>query len=207
MTSTRSEIAAQTALLIADSGLDYQSAKRRAAREVLGERRISPSHLPDNDEIDAHLREHLDLFDPGHEARIARYRSVAIDWLARLADFNPYLTGAVWKGIVAPHAQVHLQLFTDEQKELEIRLIDDRLNFDVAEIASFAGPGEVTALSFDWVGVPVLLSVYAWDDLRGALRKRSSGPNAGRADRGTLEQLRMLMASPPTPIPDANGGT
>ena len=193
MPATRTEIAAQAAQLIADSGLDYQSAKRRAARDVLGGHRINASHLPDNDEIDTHLLEHLALFDAGHDARIAHYRSIAAEWMERLADFNPYLTGAVWKGIVAPHAQVHLQLFTDDQKELEIRLIDDRVDLDVSEIARFAGGGEVTALSFDWRQVPVLLSVYGWDDLRGALRKRASGPNAGRAERGTLVQLRGMM--------------
>ncbi|MGE0312438.1 MAG: UDP-N-acetylmuramate--alanine ligase [Lautropia sp.] len=190
MPATRSEIAAQAAQLIADGGLDYQSAKRRAARDVLGDKRIGASQLPDNDEIDACLREHLALFDATHDARIARYRAVAALWMTRLHAYNPYVTGAAWKGIVAPHAQLHLQLFTDDQKELEIRLIDDGIQFDVSEIAHFAGGGEVTALSFEWEDVPVLLSVYAWDDLRGALRRRSSGPNAGRADRGTLAQLR-----------------
>ena len=61
--TVRREMAAVAAALVADSGLDYGAAKRRAARH-LGMADASPKgSMPDNDEIDAALREHLDLFD------------------------------------------------------------------------------------------------------------------------------------------------
>ena len=110
----RSELANLAAQLIADSGLDYQSAKRKAARQVFGDGHINAAMLPDNDEIDQSLLEHLELFDRAHELRVARYREAALYWMEQLDEFNPYLAGAVWKGIVAPHAPIHLQVFTDD---------------------------------------------------------------------------------------------
>src|SRR5687767_12402923 len=94
----RAELAALAAQMIADSGLDYQSAKRKAARQLLGDGHVSAALVPDNEEIDQSLLEHLQLFDRDHDQRVARYRQAALFWMERLADFNPYLAGAAWKG-------------------------------------------------------------------------------------------------------------
>ena len=196
MDATRSEIAALAAQLIADGGMDYQSAKRKAARDVLGDGRIGGASLPDNELVDQFLREHLELFDPGHADRVRRYRQVALRWMDRLAPFNPYLTGAAWKGIVAAHAPAHIQCFTDDQKELEIGLIDERIDFDVGEFPHFAAQGEVPAFLFESEDVPMLLTLYAYDDLRGALRRRTprdGQPGEARADRGNREAVASLL--------------
>ena len=188
--SLRLEIAAAAARLIADSGLDYGAAKLKAARQLLGGASVPRGAMPDNDEIDHALREHFELFDPDHGERLARRRAVAQEWMTRLALFQPYLTGAVWKGICAEHAPIHLQLFHDNVKEVEMRLLDDRLRFEVATLPHFRDPREsVEALAFEWRGEPVLLSLYSVDDLRGALRR---GPS-GVAERGDLGALRELM--------------
>jgi hypothetical protein len=188
--SLRLEIAAAAARLIADSGLDYGAAKLKAARQLLGGASPPRGALPDGDEIDQALREHLDLFDPDHDERLERRRQVAVEWMTRLAAFQPYLTGAVWKGICADHAPIHLQLFHDNTKEVEMRLLDDRLRFEVATLPHFRDPREpVEALAFEWRGEPVLLSLYAVDDLRGALRRGASG----MAERGDLAALQQRM--------------
>lgn len=190
----RAEIAALAAQHIADSGLDYQSAKRKAVRQVFGDTRVSAAVLPDNEVIDQFLLEHLQLFDPDHELRVRRYRVAALHWMQVLQDFNVYLAGSVWKGIVASHAPIHLQAFTDDAKELEIRLLNDGIHFDVSEIAHFAGRDDVPALSFYWQReLPILISVYGYVDLRGA-RKRPRGTEIGaRGDRGNLVAVRELV--------------
>src|SRR5690606_11420010 len=112
------------------------------------------------------------LFDGDHDVRVTRYRLAALHWMERLADFHVYLAGSVWKGIVAPHAPIHLQAFTDDAKELEILLLNDGIHFDVSEIAHFAGRADVPALTFYWQhDLPILISVYRYDDLRGALKR------------------------------------
>jgi hypothetical protein len=191
----RQEIAAVAARLIAEAGLDYRSAKRKAAQQVLDDGRGTMSTLPrgalpDNAEVDLALREHLALFDDGHPARVARMRAAALTLMRRLEAFQPYLTGAVWKGIVAEHAPIHLQLFHDDVKDIEMRLLDDGLTFEVGEVPHFRGDGaraDIEALMLTWHGEPAMLSLYSQDDLRGALR-------GVPAERGTAAEVERLLA-------------
>lgn len=197
----RAEVADQAARLIADSALDYQSAKQKALRRAFGNTTPPSGLVPSNEEIDRALREHLDLFDPGHAARVQHYREAGLLWLERLADHHPYLAGAAWKGVVAEHAVLHIQCFTDEAKELEIQLLDAGIDYDVVEVSHFSGRGcDVPALVFhDRDGLPVMISLYGHDDLRGALR------GAQGHERGDLPALRRLLSEPvPVPLTEAD---
>ncbi len=190
----RLEIAAAAARLVAESGLDYGTAKHKAVRRLLGDRSLPRAVMPDNDDIDAALREHLDLFDPEHAARVQRRRRLAVGLMTQLASFSPYLTGAVWKGICADHAPTHLQLFHDDPKEVEIHLLNQGVRFEVSTLPHFRQPGEeVEVLLFELEREPVMLSLYPVDDLRGALRRDASGT----AERGDLNQVRSLEAGSP----------
>jgi len=194
----RSELAALAAQLIADSGLDYQSAKRKAARQVFGDGHVNAALLPDNDTIDQSLLEHLQLFDRDHGQRVTRYRRAALFWMEQLDGFNPYLAGAAWKGIVTAHSPIHLQVFTDDAKELQIRLLNDGIHFDVVEVAHFAGRDDVPALTFYWQhDLPILVSVYRYDDLRGALKRQKAGIGGARPERGSLAAVRELVEAQP----------
>lgn len=189
--SLRLEIAAAAARLIADAGSDYASAKRKAAQQVLGNRRNPKGSMPDNDEIDAALLEHLELFDSEHGARVLRRRQAAVALMKRLEAFRPYVTGAVWKGVVTEHAPIHLQLFHDNTKDVHIELLNEGVDFDVATVPHFRGGADVEAISF-WIGdAPVLLSLYRQDDLRGALKAGAGGPDRGDR-RALLERLEAL---------------
>ncbi len=181
----RLELAAIAARLIADGGLDYASAKRKAARQAFGSGSPPRDAMPDNELIDQALREHLALFDPAHGERVALRRRMACEWLERLAQFTPLVTGAVWKGLVTEHAPIHLQLFHDSHKEIEIDLLNRGVDFEIATVGHFRRNDlEVEALGFIWQDTPILLSLYDPVDLRGALRAGPAG--AERGDRATL---------------------
>ncbi len=180
----RLELAAAAARLIADSGLDYVGAKKKALRQVLGDRSAPKGSIPDNDEIDAALREHLELFDADHAQRVARRRRTAAALMQRLRAFHPYLTGAVWKGVVTEHAPIHLQLFHDNPKDVEMELLNEGVDFEVSTVPHFRSGAEVEAIGFYLDDAPVLLSLYAHDDVRGALRGGPAG--AERGDRAAL---------------------
>ena len=78
-TQARREIAAMAAQMIADSALDYREAKRKAARDLFGDD-VPRAVMPDNDEVDEALREHLDLFDAEpHAQRVAAMRAAALE--------------------------------------------------------------------------------------------------------------------------------
>jgi hypothetical protein len=184
----RRELADAAARWVADGGLDYGSAKRRAVLDRYGHERAAPrGALPDNLAIDAALDEHLALFDDEHAARVQRMRGTALALMRRLQAYAPYLTGAVWKGIVAEHAPIHLQLFHDDTKDVQASLIDDGIDFRADELPHLRGDGQrrVEALGFEWQGEPVVLSLYRHDDLRGALR----GVPAERGDAETVARL------------------
>ena len=143
----RLEIAAAAARLLADGATDYASAKRKAAQRVLGERVAAKASMPDNEEIDAALLEHLQLFDDGHAERVVQRRRAAADLMRLLEAFRPYLTGAVWKGIVTEHAPIHLQLFHDNTKDVQIDLLNRGVDFEVASVPHFRGGPDVEAIT------------------------------------------------------------
>ena len=52
----RAEIAAAAARLIAEEGSDYNSAKRKAAKQILGGTKAQGKYLPDNSQIEEEVR-------------------------------------------------------------------------------------------------------------------------------------------------------
>lgn len=147
----REEIAQSAARLIAEDGLDYAGAKRKAARQLLGDTRVAGEWLPDNDQIEEELREYLALFQSDTQPdELRRLREIALDWMRRLAEFHPYVTGAVLNGTANAHSDIHLQAFTDNPKDVAIYLLNQNVQYDVSETRHFAGRADVETLSFLW---------------------------------------------------------
>ncbi len=181
--------------MIAEDGLDYATAKRKAARQVMGETRIEGTWLPDNDQIEEEIREYQALFQSDSQpAVLRRLREIALDWMQRLEAFNPFLTGAVLNGTAGEHSDIHLQIFCDNAKDVAIWLLNANVQYDVSETRHFAARGFVETLSFMWrasraeepVGIHVAL--YNTDDLRGAVRADARG-RLPRANAQTLQAL------------------
>ena len=196
MTSTlRAEIAAAAARLIVEEGLDYGSAKRRAAQDLQAPvRRLD---LPDNDAVEDEVRSYIDLFHADSQpTELAALRAIAAVWMERLAAFRPHLTGAVWRGTATRRNDIHLDMYCDDSKMAELALIDARVDY---EVSTTNGPRErsldvlnVFVKSSELgVIVRVAMTVLDYDDLRGALR--SDG--RGRKVRGDLAALRAMVAT------------
>ena len=118
MDTLKSEIAAQAARLVVEEGLEYGPAKRRAVKQLGLPQR---SELPGNEEVEEAVREYIAIFcadtQPGE---LRALRELALVWMKRMADFRPYLGGAVWRGTATRLNNVHLQLFCDDAKSAEI---------------------------------------------------------------------------------------
>jgi hypothetical protein len=201
----REEIAMAAARMIAEDGLDYATAKRKAARQVIGETRVAGEWLPDNDQIEEEIREYQSLFQGDSQpAVLRRLREVALEWMGRLAPFNPYLTGAVLNGTAGQHSDVYLQSFCDNGKEVAIYLLNTNVQYDVSETRHFAGRGYVETLSFLWRGpaaaeaVGIHIALYATDDLRGAVRADARGRSA-RAGASAVQALLAGSSENPSP--------
>jgi hypothetical protein len=192
MSTATQEIAATAARMVVEEGLEYGPAKRRAVKQLGLPQRTA---LPANDIIEAEVRDYLALFCADSQPQeLLALRRLAAVWMARLAEFSPHLGGAVWRGTATRLSDVYLQLFCDDPKSAEIKLIDHNVRYDVGTVQGFHGEA-VDALSMvcpcpelgEMVGVHLL--IYDLDDLRGALK-----PDAqGLSFRGDLTALNRLL--------------
>ncbi|MFT3848067.1 MAG: hypothetical protein QM739_05155 [Propionivibrio sp.] len=127
-TQQKALIASTAARLIAESGIsDYSLAKRKALH-TLGLPDGTP--LPENAEVETELRTYQRLFQGGeHAERIDRLRRRACEIMELVQKFNPYLTGSVLDGTAGRYAEIDIQLFTDSAKDVEIFLLNQRIDF------------------------------------------------------------------------------
>ena len=190
----RAEIAATAARMIAQDGADYATARRKAARQVLGVDQPAPNLMPDNMQIEDEVRKYQSLFGGGAQAeRLRSLRETALQVMDALADFRPYLTGAVLNGTAGEHDDIHLQLFADSAKEVEIFLLNRNVNIEISETPHFKGARHepVETVSFLWHKEAVHAELYDFHDLRGALKPRADG----RLQRVDAAGLRALMTT------------
>ncbi len=192
MDTIKEEIAATAARMVVEEGLEYGAAKRQATKQLGVSTR---SGLPDNDQVEAAVREYIALFcadtQPGE---LQALRELALAWMERLERFRPHLAGAVWHGTATRRSDIYIQLFCDDPKSAEIGLIDMGVRFEVTSVNGFQGyPVDALSLHLrcaplgEYVGLHLM--VYDFDDLRGALK-----PDAqGRRPRGDLAAVRGLL--------------
>ena len=192
--SLKDQIAAAAATMVVEEGLEYGPAKRRALKQLGLPARTA---LPDNDLVEAAVREYIALFCADTQpAELAALRQLALLWMQRMAEFRPFLGGAVWRGTATRLSDIYIQLFCDDPKSAEIALIEHQVDYEPRTVTGFTGDS-VEALSIRSLCKPlqetvgVHLMVYDHDDLRGALR-----PDArGLSPRGDLAAVAGLLAA------------
>jgi hypothetical protein len=185
----RNRIAHLAARLMAEDGIeDYASAKRKAARQAgVADAR----QLPTNEEIDAALRTHQSLYGgEAHAARVRELRAQALRVMRDLERFNPYLTGSVLSGTAGKYADINLQLYTDNEKAVEIYLIE-RGPYRAGQRRLWLGDEARTVPTFtvDDRGTEIELVVLALDDLRMPVKTTPEGKPLERARAQAVQAL------------------
>jgi hypothetical protein len=185
------------ARLVVEEGLEYAAAKRKAARDLAPARGNARAELPSNEALEDAVREHIALFcaqTQPHE--LAALRALALEWMERLAEFRPHLSGAVWRGTATRLSDVHLDLYADDAKAPEIALINQGIDYDCADVPGAGrrgAPLSVLSVAVRCAAlgqrVAVRLTVHDHDDLRGALVPDASG----RSWRGDARALARLI--------------
>jgi hypothetical protein len=186
------ELTRVAARLVVEEGLDYASAKQRAARLLrLGAR----ATLPDNAALEDAVRDYLEAFCGDTQPQeLQALRSLAARWMERLVEFRPYLVGAVWQGTATRHSDVCLELFCDDPKMAEIALINQGVRFD-AGVATGVRGEPIAALRVQervagWPEpVSVQMLIFDADDLR----QRARVDGRGRTRRGDLAAVRACL--------------
>ena len=164
----RQEIAQLAARYIAEDGSDYASAKKRAVKQLLGNQKVRGEILPDNEEIEEEVRQYQALFFADTQPqRLLQLRELALKLMGMLADFNPYLVGAVLNGTASEHSDIYLHLYTDNGKDLAIFLINKNQNFEVTEQMNKRGD-LIETYSFMYQDEGVHLMVHETDHVRSS---------------------------------------
>jgi hypothetical protein len=189
------ELTAAAAGLVVDEGMEYGAAKRKAARALRGAQG-SRVELPSDEQLEDAVREHIELFCAETQpAELRALREMAALWMARLAEFRPHVSGAVWRGTATRRSSVRLDLYCDDPKAAEIALINAGEDYDSGALEL---PGRREPLNVLTVATPsaalgervtVHLLLHDLDEQRGALK-----PDArGRSWRGDLASLEKRM--------------
>lgn len=188
-------IAREAARLIVESGMEYESAKRKAAK-TLGRRGTTRAAWPSHEAIEDEVRDHLALFCAESQPEELRVlRQIAQVWMERLQGFRPHVGGAVWRGTATRLSAVILDLYCDDPKSVEIELLNQGVRYDVDSWPSSQAGSSLDVLTLSvtcaaWQQtVPVHLVVHDFDDLRGALKPDSRG----RSWRGDLARLTEVL--------------
>jgi hypothetical protein len=187
----RETIAHLAAKLMAEDGIrDYAAAKRKAARQIGAHDTHS---LPSNDEIEQALRTYQEIYQKDeHRQRLRTLRQLALSVMKLFTDFDPHLVGPVLTGTAARHADINLQLFTDNAKEVEHFLLNAKIPYKRAERAFRVGDvsrsAPVFALYNEEAAIEVM--VLTPGDLRNA--PRVSGENKAM-ERARAEQVETLL--------------
>lgn len=185
----RQEIAIAAARMIAEEGTSYDVAKRKAARQILGNSRITGEILPDNISIEKEVKLYNELFlADSQPARLLHLRTLSLKLMKELEEFNPYITGAILNGTGGEHSDIHIQLFTDNVKDVEIFLLNKNIDFNVSELPHFRGKGHILeTIHFMWHKEIAHLTVYESDDIRKS--GKLFGTHFARTNIEGLKQL------------------
>ena len=188
--NARSRIAHLAARLMAEDGIeDYALAKRKAARQAGAP---ESRDLPGNDEIEAALKLYRDIHQPDtHREQLRELRLAALRAMREMIQFNPHLTGTVLSGNAGKYADVNLQLFTDNDKAVELFLIDRGISYRATQIRLYAGAElrTVPVFKISDQGVEIEVAVLSSQDLRHPLKTSIAGKAMERAKIDAVERL------------------
>lgn len=185
--SPRARIASLAARMMAEDGIsDYDTAKRKAAHRLgLPE---NNNHLPEDREVETELRAYQRIFQEDEQTeRIACLRQKAVEIMEIMQRFNPYLTGSVLDGTAGRYAEIDIQLFTDGAKDVEIFLLNSRIDYQHSTPRSERAEA---VLTLDGDDATVNLIVYPLNDERVIFKKRNGQPRA----RARIDAVRKMLA-------------
>lgn len=185
----RRRIAHAAARMLAEDGsLDYGSAKRKAARQLGAP---DSNNLPDNQQIEEALRSYQALYQADEtRAQLTLLRQVAIEYMEQLAAFDPHLTGPVLNGTAGRYTDINLQLFTDDQKDVEFLLMRQAAPYQAGEQRAPDATGRAyPRFIIDDPRAPVDIVVYPAAELRNMKRLQADGSPR----RLRLPQVRGLI--------------
>jgi hypothetical protein len=154
----RTAIAQRAAQLIAEGLNDYMAAKEKAARQLRAKDR---QVLPDNQEIERALRDHLRLFASDTQPDVLRsLRQVALHAMTWLEAFSPWLTGSILTGTATEYSDIELELLEADEKSFELFLLNQGCDFDTRALRDPGRRKSAMTYELEFEDVPLRVTVF-----------------------------------------------
>ncbi|MEI8296478.1 MAG: hypothetical protein WCH32_00525 [Pseudomonadota bacterium] len=188
----RRALAQEAARLMFEHGVDDYGVAKRKAAERFGA--TDTAALPKNAEIDAALAEYQRLFAADtHTDTLTEQRRAALDAMQMLDGFEPRLVGPVLTGTATPHQEISLHVFADFPEAVSLRLLDERIQYRIAEHRLRMNADRVLPLpvvQFSVHDIPVEATVFPKDGIRQSPLSPSDGKPMRRAGS---QEVRSLL--------------
>jgi len=193
----RQSIAREAARLMYDEGVDqYFNAKHLAAKRLFGrsgakKMRYRPQDLPSNGEIQAALKEVIQLTEDEYsQQRLFAMRVIALETMNALEPFKARLIGSVSTGHVRNGSDIDLHVFTDNLEDIEAYVHYLGWHFETRRVTiQVAGKNrDYTHIYYERV-FPIELSVYPNNEIRVTHRSSTDGKPIVRVKPSALKQI------------------
>ena len=128
----RQRICAEAARIMSAEGVrDFHTAKRKAALRL---NIPNAKHLPSNEEVEAALRDYLQLFHAESLSTTLRHlRNIALEAMRFFQAFDPRLVGPVLSGTVTAQSAIQLHVCADTPEEIGLMLAEHHIPYDEAD--------------------------------------------------------------------------
>lgn len=191
----RQRICTEAARIMAEEGVqDFHSAKRKAANRL---NQPDMKHLPSNQEIEAALAQHLQLFHAQDlPATRQKLRALALEAMRMLEAFDPRLVGAVLSGHVTAHSEIHLHVTADTPEEIAFLLHDRQIPFDLAtRHVRYGGERHENLPAYRFLADGRVIELVVFTRL-GAREVPLSPVDGKPMRRVNKKELELLLATP-----------
>ena len=176
-------------ILAQDGSLDFAQAKRKAARQAGV---TNPHNLPDNREIEDALRSWQSLYQQDElPMRRLSLRRIALAVMNNFLAFNPYLVGSVLNGNPGPHSDINIHIFSDQQKEFEMTLVNLGIDFASQSKAVKLGDRTFMAELYSFYQEGVVINLLLLPQNAERIAPKSNDKRA--LDRARVGQLKELI--------------
>ncbi|MCC6068719.1 hypothetical protein LHV13_05970 [Ferrovum sp. PN-J185] len=176
-------------LLAEDGSIDFAHAKRKAARQA---GITNPQYLPDNREIEEALRSWQSLYQQDElPLRRLYLRRIALAVMQDFLAFNPYLVGSVLNGYPGPHSDINIHIFSDQQKEFEMVLLNLGIDFTSETKSVKLGDRTFLAEQYSFYQEGVVINLLLLPE--NAERISPKAPDKRALERARINQLKELI--------------
>jgi hypothetical protein len=188
----RQRICAEAARIMSAEGVrDFHTAKRKAALRL---NIPNAKHLPSNEEVEAALRDYLQLFHAQSLSTTLRHlRNIALEAMRFFQAFDPRLVGPVLSGTVTAQSAIQLHVCADTPEEIGLLLAEHHIPYDETDKRlRYGGERQHSCPTYLFTVDSATIELYVLN--RESIREAPLSPVDGKPmKRASIKELTALV--------------